>query len=147
MRVHDSQAYRKMDVTRERISRILEVREILLSFQTGFMLRTCYQQESPCQDPTGNRTTRRPPDHRKETQTVVVWSCLPFIRSGPNYLARHSERGKRTRQTEEDVGSQHQEMDRPGVRRVPEGSGEHGQMEEIGCEIICGAPTTLAVKG
>ena len=38
VRVHDSQAYRKMDVTRERISRILELREILLSFQTGFSL-------------------------------------------------------------------------------------------------------------
>ena len=38
MRVHNSQAYRKMDVTRERISRILEPREILLSFQTGFNL-------------------------------------------------------------------------------------------------------------
>ena len=36
MRVHDSQAYRKMYVTRERISRILELREILLSFQFGF---------------------------------------------------------------------------------------------------------------
>ena len=36
MRVHDSQAYRKMDVTRERINRIFELREILLSFQTGF---------------------------------------------------------------------------------------------------------------
>ena len=33
--VHDSQAYRKVDVTRERISFILELREILLSFQTG----------------------------------------------------------------------------------------------------------------
>ena len=29
VRVHDSQAYRKMDMTRERISRILELREIL----------------------------------------------------------------------------------------------------------------------
>ena len=38
VRVHDSQAYRKMDVTRDRISRILELREILLSFQTGFNL-------------------------------------------------------------------------------------------------------------
>ena len=36
--VHDSQAYRKTDVTRERISRILELREILLSIQTGFSL-------------------------------------------------------------------------------------------------------------
>ena len=38
VRIHDSQAYRKMDVTKERISRILELREILLSFQTGFSL-------------------------------------------------------------------------------------------------------------
>ena len=38
VRVHDSQAYRKMNVTREGISRILELREILLSFQTGFSL-------------------------------------------------------------------------------------------------------------
>ena len=38
VRVHDSQAYRKMGVTRERISRILELREILLSIQTGFSL-------------------------------------------------------------------------------------------------------------
>ena len=38
MRVHDSQAYRKMDVTRERISFILELKEILLLFQTSFNL-------------------------------------------------------------------------------------------------------------
>ena len=38
VKVHDSQAYRKMDVTRERIIRILELREILLSIQTGFNL-------------------------------------------------------------------------------------------------------------
>ena len=38
MRVHDSQAYRNMGVTGEGISRILELREILLSFQTGFNL-------------------------------------------------------------------------------------------------------------
>ena len=38
-------------------------------------------------------------------------------------------------------------MDRPGVRQVPEGSEEQGKMEEIGCEIIRGAPTALAVKG
>ena len=38
MRALDSQAYRKMDVTSEHISRILELREILLSIQTGFSL-------------------------------------------------------------------------------------------------------------
>ena len=36
VRVHDSQTYRKMDVTRERISRTIDLREILLSIQTGF---------------------------------------------------------------------------------------------------------------
>ena len=38
MRVHDSQACMKMDVTKGRISRVLELRETLLSFQTGFNL-------------------------------------------------------------------------------------------------------------
>ena len=71
---------------------------------------------------------------------------FPFIRSVQNHLARHSERGEKTRQTEDEVGSQHQGMDRPGVRQVPEGSGEQGKMEKTGCEIICGAPTILAVK-
>ena len=47
-------------------------------------------------------------------QIAVVWSCLPFSRSGQN-LARHSERRKKTRQTEKEVGRQHQGMDRPGV--------------------------------
>ena len=36
--VHYSQAHRKVDVTRERISRILKLREMLLSFQTNFSL-------------------------------------------------------------------------------------------------------------
>ena len=64
-----------------------------------------------------------------------------------NNFARHSETGKKTRQTEEAVGRQHQGMDRPGVRQVPEGNGEQGNIDETGCEIICGATTTLAVKG
>ena len=36
---------------------------------------------------------------------------------------------------------------RPGLRQVTEGSGEQGKMEKTGCKIICGALTTLAVKG
>ena len=105
------------------------------------------ERGSPRQDPADNRTILRPPEHRKETQTAVVWSCLPFIRSGKNHLARHSERRNKTRQTEEEVGRQYQGMDRPGVCQSPEGSGEQGKMEETVCEIICGAPMTLAVKG
>ena len=87
------------------------------------------------------------PDDRQETQTAVVWSCFLFIRSGQNHLARHSERDKEKRQTEEEVRRQHQGMDRPEVRQVPVCSGVQEKMEETGCEIICGAPTTLTVKG
>ena len=121
--------------------------EVLPQDTTHLIQRPCYQRGSPCRDPVGNWTTQRPPDDRKETQTAVVWSCFPFIRSCQNRLARHSERGKKTRQTKEEVGRQYQGMDRPGVRQVPEGSGEPGKMEKTGCKIICGAPTTLAVEG
>ena len=38
-------------------------------------------------------------------------------------------------------------MDGPGVRQVPEGSGEQGKMEKTGCKIIFGVQSTLAVKG
>ena len=41
-----------------------------------------------------------------------------------------------------EVGRQHQWMDRPGLRQVPESSGEGRENE-----VICGVPTTLAVKG
>ena len=66
--------------------------------------------------------------------------------SGQNYLAEHSKREKKKKQTEEEVGGQHQEMDRSGARQVPEGCGEQGKMEGSGCEIICGVPGTVAVK-
>ena len=55
--------------------------------------------------------------------------------------------GKKTEQKEEEVGRQYQGMERPEIRKVPEGSGEQGKMEETGCEVICSASTTLAVKG
>ena len=116
--------------------------EVLPRDTTHLIQRPCYKRGSPYQDQAGKWTTRRP-DNRKETQTAVVMSCLPFIRSGQNHLARHSERGKKKRW--EDV--QYQGMERCGVRRVQEGSGERRKREETGCEVICGAPTTPAVTG
>ena len=70
----------------------------------------------------------------------------PFIRSGQNHLARLSEKGKKKKQTEKEVGRQHQGMDRPGVHQVPEGIGEQRKMEETGCEVICGATTIPMIK-
>ena len=105
-----------------------------------------YQRGSPCQDPAGNRSIRRS-DHRKQPQTAVVRTFFCSSGFGQYRLARHSEREEKTRQTKEEVGRQHQGMDRPGVREVPEGSGEQGKMEKSGCKVICGAPTTLTVTG
>ena len=60
--------------------------EVLTQNTRYLIQRPCYQRGSPCQDPAGSRITRRPPDHRKGTQTAVVWSCLLFIRSGQTIL-------------------------------------------------------------
>ena len=80
-------------------------------------------------------------------QTVVVWSYFLLSRSGQNHLSRNSKRGKKTRQTKEEIRRQHQEMDRARFEQVPEGSGEQGKLEKTGCKIICGASKTLSVKG
>ena len=71
----------------------------------------------------------------------------PIHQVWPKHNARYGERGKKTRHAEEGVERQHQGIDRPGVFQVPEGSREQGKIEQTGCEIICGAPMTLTVKG
>ena len=62
-------------------------------------------------------------------------------------LAKTILQGTVTGQTGEEVRRQPQGMDRPGVRQVPEGSGEQGKIEKTDCKIIYHAPTTLSVKG
>ena len=55
--------------------------------------------------------------------------------------------GKGTRQTAEEVGRQHQEMDQQAWSLAgPRGRWRTGKMEETGFEITCGAQTTLVVK-
>ena len=72
-----SQAYRKMDVTRQRISGILELREMLLLFQTGFNLVNatvvCVILESISGLEPSSDTTE--PRHLK---IVTVSSFCPF---------------------------------------------------------------------
>ena len=75
MRVHDSQAYRKMDAAREHIRHILELREILSSVQTGFKSFTGLTETSERLDhcETGEsdycpRSFRKMP-HRRATDT------------------------------------------------------------------------------
>ena len=71
-------------------------------------------------------------------------SCLLFIRSGQNHLARHSERGKKAdRRRDGKTSGDGQALS----SHVPGGSGDRKKMEETSCEVICGAPMTLAVRG
>ena len=82
---------------------------------------------------------------RRKLQRYSHVSCSSGV--AKTILQGTVNEGKKTRQTEEEVGRQHRGMDRPGVRQVPEGSGEQRKVEKTGCKIICGAPITLVVKG
>ena len=62
-------------------------------------------------------------------------------------ILRGTVKGGRRQGRQKEVGRQHQGMDRSGVRKVPGDSGEQKKMEDTGCEVICGAPTTLTVEG
>ena len=73
--------------------------------------------------------------HNMKTWNCRFKNCVNNIHSITNrLLSRHSERGKKTRRTEEELKRQNQGMDRPGVRQVPEDSGEQGEMEETGAK-------------
>ena len=76
----------------QRRIRAIEMRCYRKILRISYKDHVYYQRGSLCQDPAGNRTTRRPLDHRKGTQIAMVRTCLPFIKSGQNHLARHSER-------------------------------------------------------
>ena len=119
--------------------------EVLPEDSTHPVQRPCYQRGSPFQNPAGNRTTRRPADHRKETQ--LQWYRHVSRSSGlVKAILQGTVKGGRRQGRQEKRWGDNQGIDRPGVRHVPEGCGEERKMEETGCEIICSKPTTLAVK-
>ena len=130
--------------------------EVLPQDTTYLIQRPCYQRGSPCEDPAGNRNTRKLPDHCKETQTAVIWSCLPFIRSRQNHLARHSEGGRRhgrQKKRWEDSIRKWTGIEFAKSQRTVENGGKkerkkkEKKKEETGCEVIWGALTTLTVEG
>ena len=57
--------------------------EVLPQDTTQFIQRPCYQRGSPCQDPVGNRTTRRPPDDCRETQNCSGMVMFPVTQDWP----------------------------------------------------------------
>ena len=77
----------------------------------------------------------------------LQWYGSPVHQVWPKPSCKAQSKGGKTGQTEEEVGRQHQGMDRPGFHQVQEDSGEQRKMDETGSEVICGVPTTLVVKG
>ena len=56
--------------------------EVLSQDAMHLIQRLCYQWGSLCQDPAGNQTTWRPPDHHKETQTILQGTVKRERRQG-----------------------------------------------------------------
>ena len=56
-------------------------------------------------------------------------------------------KGARTGRQKRRWEDKHQRMDRNGVWRFPEGSEKQGKVARYCCNVICGAPTTIKVKG
>ena len=122
--------------------------EMLPQDTTQLIQRPCYQRGSPCQDPAGNRTTRIPPDHRKETQTEVVWSCLPFIRSGQNHLLQVTvkggrRQGRQRKRWEDDI----REWIRLAFAKSQRAVGNRGKWRKLVVNSSVVPQTTLVLKG
>ena len=77
----------------------------------------------------------------------MVWPHLKILRHGEDNSAGDSERSKKERKTEEEMGRYHQGMDGNGLLRFHKGSRRQGRVEMYCCNVICGAPTTSEVKG
>ena len=69
------------------------------------------------------------------------------MRSGQNHLARHIERGKKTRQTEKRWEDNIREWTGLEFGRSKRAAENRKKCQKLVAKIICGAPTTLAVKG
>ena len=116
---------------------------------THLIQRPCYQWGSPCQNPAGNWTTRRPADHRKETQTAVVWSCPPVHQVWPKPSCKAQRKGKVRRQGRQRKRWEDNIREWTGLEFAKSQTAVENREKwrKLVCEIICGASTTLAVKG
>ena len=77
----------------------------------------------------------------------MVWSCVLFIISGQTILQGRVKGGRRQggqRKRWEDDIREWTGLEFAKSRRAVE---NREKLEEIGYEIICGAPTTIALKG
>ena len=162
VRVHNSQAYRKKDVTRERISRILELKDTFLSIQTGFSLANaavvcdilkCISGLEPSSVITEPRYFEdcdclKLQLLRFEASVANSNGMVMFpvhqVWPKPSFKAQwKGEEGKADRRR---VGKTTLGNGQAWSSASPRGQLRPGNMGKTGRKIICGVPTTLAVK-
>ena len=71
----------------------------------------------------------------------------PVYRVRPKPSCKAQRKGEEDRADRRRGGKTTSGNGQAGIHQVLEGGGEQGKMEGTGCEIICDAPATLAVKG
>ena len=120
--------------------------EVLPQDTTHLIQRPCYQRGSLCQDSAGNQTTRRPLNNRKETQ--LQWYDHVSHSSGLTKTilqgkVKGGRRQGRQRKRWEDKIREWTGLDFAKSQRAVENRGKWRKLVAK----LCGAPTTLAVKG
>ena len=100
----------------------------------------------PCRDPTGNGTTQRTPDQRKEMQAAVVWSVYRssgLVRTiSQGTLKGERRQGRRRKKWEENIKEWTGLEFAKSLRAVENRKNGGNRLWNHLC-----APTTLAVKG
>ena len=83
----------------------------------------------------------------KKTQTEMVWAHNKINRTCKDDPTGPCTRRQKERQTEKEMGRQHNGMDRFKVGWIPSKGLKQSRMETSGCPIILGAPTVNKTKG
>ena len=115
-------------------------RNSLFPTSLGHLLqRSRYKWESREQNQTSHRALWRSSHHCEETE--MVWAQNKINRTCKDDPTGHCTRREKERQTEKEMGRQHNGVDRIKVGWSPLKGRKQRRMENSGCPIILGAPT------
>ena len=116
----------------------------------GYLLqRSRYKWESGEQNQTSHWALWRSSHHCEETKTEMVWAQNKINRTCKDDPTGHCTRREKERQTEKEMGRQHNGVDRIKVGWSPSKGRKQRRMENSGCPIILGAqrcPDTVYLK-
>ena len=117
-------------------------RNEMLPKTLGHLLqRSHYKWESGEQNQTSHWALWRSSHHCEETKSEMVWAQNKINRTCKDDPTGHCTRREKERQTEKEMGRQHNGVDRIKVGWSPSKGRKQRRMENSGCPIILGAPT------